>query len=72
MALFVAMLRWPSRRVVACRGVLAAPLAARAAPWRYRRVRVELRTLVCGSRRGLVCLAVRLWVDVYMCVMCIP
>ena len=72
MALFVAMLRWPSRRVVARRGVLAAPLAARAAPWRYRRVRVDLHTLVCGSRRGLVCLAVRLWVDVYMCVMCIP
>jgi hypothetical protein len=53
---FVSMSRWRSRRVVAQRGVLAAPSAAR----RYRCVRVELRTLVCGSRRGLVCLAVRL------------
>ena len=72
MLLLVAMSRWRSRRVVARRGVLAAPSAARGAPWLYRCVRVELRTLVCGSRRGLVCLAVRLWVDMYMCVMCSP
>ena len=44
-------------RVDARRGVLAALSAARGASWRYRCVRVELRTLVCGSRSGVAVLA---------------
>ena len=49
--LFAAMRRWPSRRVDARRAVLAARLASRGAPWRYRCVCVDTRTLVrgCGS-----------------------
>ena len=49
--LCVAVRGWPSRRVDARRAVLAARLASRGAPWRYRCVGVEMRTLVlgCGS-----------------------
>ena len=72
MALFVAMLRWPSRRVDARRGVLVAPSAARGAPWRYRCVRVDVRLHTCGSSRVLACPAVPLCVDVCVCVMCSP
>lgn len=56
-------------RVDARRGVLATPLAARGALWRYRCVRVEMRMLKCGSSCGLACPAVRLCVYVYVCVM---
>ena len=72
MALFVAMLRWPSGQVDARRGVLVAPSAARGAPWRYRCVRVDMRTHTCGSSRVLACPAFPLCVDVCVCVMCSP
>ena len=52
MALFVAMLRWPSGRVDARRGVLVAPSAARGAPWRYRCVRVQKSVDTCRMCRA--------------------